>query len=802
MFKNYLKIAFRKMKHQKIYAFINILGLAIGMAGAMFILLWVHDEQRYDRFHENTDRIYRVYQVFNYGDYHLEQTQTPSVLAARLKEDCPEVKLVTRVRDYREEYLVKADNRKFNEKGLGIADASFFQLFSFPLITGDPATVLAEPFTVAISEKAARKYFGDKEAVGRTLNIFDQDYVVSGVFKDMPNQSHFHLDVLCSFASFERYQQVNWGINVFKTYVLLKESSQREALESKLTDIVKNHMFTSRERYESVIAKGDYTKFLLQPLTDIHLNSNLLWEFEVNGNRTYVRFFTIIAVFILLIAGINYMNLSTARSAGRAKEVGIRKTVGSTRRSLIRQFLLESIFMSLTGWLLSIVILIVLMPVFRILVGKPWLHVPFFDKPMLLLPLVITAGLIGWIAGVYPAFFLSSFKPAAVMSGKLSKGMKRSGLRSSLVVFQFSLSVLLLVSTLVVQKQMHFIQEKNLGYKQEEVIVVQTYGELDQKLEVLKETIGRNPSVVSLSASSSVPGKEFDNIGMGLEGTNSSYGTNMYIADADFLETLEMEMVEGRFFSEKIPTDEQAVILNESMAHKLAENDLLSKRMKIWVGGEGQEPFNIIGIIRDFHYESFHETIKPLVIVKLNGLTPWPEAYLSIRVRTGNIRETLKTIREAWETVLPGTPFEYTFLDSIYNAQYWNEVRTGQVFTIFTLFAIFVACLGLLGLASFAVEQRTKEIGIRKVLGATAKRLIMLLSGEFVRWIVLANLIAWPLAFWIMSRWLRNFVYRTEIGIWPFVFSTLIMLGVTVLTVGYHSVKAVLANPVKSLRYE
>ncbi len=802
MFKNYLKIALRNINRQKIYAGINILGLAIGMAGAMFILLWVHDELSYDRFHEKAGRIYRAYQVFHYDDYHLKQTQTPGILATKLKEECPEAELVTRVRGYREEYLVIADERKFNERGLGIADEAFFQLFSFPLVTGDPRTILVEPYTVAISEKAAKKYFGDSEAVGRVLTIFDTDYSITGIFEDMPNNSHFHLDVLCSFASFQRYQEPTWGLNVFKTYVLLREGGRVEALEDKLTDMVKNHMFDSPERYETVIAKGNYTKFPLQPLTDIHLDSHLLWEFETNGNRTYVQFFTIIAVFILLIAAINYMNLSTARSAGRAREVGIRKTVGSTRPSLVRQFLVESVMTSLLALLFSLAALHVLMPVFRNLVGKSWLKIPYMENPILLIPLIILSVLIGVIAGIYPSFFLSSFKPVSVLSGTFSRGLKRSRLRNGLVVFQFSLSILLLVATLVVKKQMDFIQNRKLGYDQEQMVVVQTFGELDRNLPVFKKALLQDPSVVSVSASSSVPGKGFTNIGMGLEGTNSSQGTNMYIADANFLDAMQMEMAEGRYFNKEIPTDRQAVIINESKARDLAVDDLLSKRMMIWVGGEGRVPFHIIGIIKDFHYESFHEPVKPMVMVKLNGACPWPEAYVSIRVRTGDIRGVLSRIRETWEAVMPGIPFEYSFLDAIYNEQYQNEERTGRVFTIFTLTAIFVACIGLLGLASFAVERRTKEISIRKVLGASVHGLVLMLSGEFARWVAIANLIAWPVAYYAMTHWLQNFAYRTNLSVWPFILSALLMLGLTGLTVSYHAIKSAMARPVDALRYE
>ena len=802
MFRNYLTVAWRKMTRQKIYTLINVSGLAIGMAGAMFILLWVRDERSYDRFHENADRIYRVSQTFHYGDYHLEQTQTPTILAVTMKDECPDVEVVTRVRGFRAERLVKAGEKKINERGLGIADGSFFRLFSFPLIAGNPATVLAEPYTAAISESAAKKYFGDLEAIGRILTISDQDYAVTGVFKDMPGQSHFHLDVLCSLASFEEYRQPAWGINAFKTYVRLREGARREALESQLAGIVKNHMFDSPERYAAVTAKGDYTKFSLQPLTDIHLKSQLLWEFETNGNGTYVGFFTIIAVFILLIAAINYINLSTARSVGRAREVGIRKTVGSTRPSLVRQFLLESTLTSLLAFLLSLAALHVFWRAFCSLVGKPWLRVPYLENPIELIPLIILAVAIGAVAGIYPSLFLSSFKPISALSGKFSRGRKRSGLRNGLVLVQFSLSILLLVATMVVHKQMVYIQTRNLGYSQEQVVVVKTYGELSQKLSVLKDALRLRPSIVSVSASSSAPGTGFTNIGMGLEGTDSSAGRNMYIVDADFLDVLKMEMAEGRFFDHHTPTDGRAVVINQSLARELGGGDLLSKRMRIWSGGEGDVLCPIIGIVKDFHYESFHEPIKPLAIVMLDGSFSWAESYVSIRVRTADMTKTLAEIRKTWESIVPGTPFNYSFLDSLYDAQYQNEARTSRVFTIFTLLAIFVAFIGLLGLASFAVEQRTKEISIRKVLGASVHGLVLMLSGEFARWVTSANLVAWPLAYYLMSRWLRSFAYRTEIGLFPFLLSALLMLSVTGLTVGYHALKSAAANPVASLRHE
>ena len=801
MITNYLKIAFRCIKRRKIYSFINIIGLAIGMAAAMLILLWLRDECSYDRFHANADRIFRAVQVFHYDDYHLETANTPAILAPTILEACPEVELVTRVKGYQDDYLVIADGKKFNESGMGIADEAFFTLFSFPLIEGNPRTVLSEPQTVVISKRAAEKYFGNSAAVGRTLTIFDEDYLISGIFKSMPDNSHFHLDVLCSFVSFEQYQEPQWGLNAFKTYALLREGSSIHALQDKLDNIVKNHMFDSDERYEATLAKGNYTKFPLQPLTDIHLRSNLLWEFETNGNGTYVQFFTIIAVFILLIAVVNYTNLTTAQSASRVREVGIRKTVGSTRTSLVRQFLIESILTSLIALILALIFIQMLLPAFRQLVGKSWLQISYIQNPLGLPALVALAVLIGVTAGLYPSFFLSSFKPAAVLGGRFSLGLKNSILRNGLVVFQFSLSIILLVATLVVQKQMAFVQSQNLGFDRDQVVVVETFGELGQKLSTLKETLLRNPLVVTVSASYSVPGSTFTNIGSRFEGTESWRGTNLFIVDQDFLNVMQLEMVEGRFFSKEIPTDRQAMILNESKARELGVDDLLNKRIEMWVG-DRNEWFHIIGIVKDFHYESFHEPVKPLEIVMLHGICPWTESFVSVRIHTGNVRVTMAHIRKSWEKIMPGTPFEFSFLDTIYNDQYQNEERTGRIFTIFTFFALFVACLGLLGLASFAAEQRTKEIGIRKILGASVPGIILMMSKEFIRWVLIANIIAWPIAYFIMLRWLQSFAYRSDIGLLVFILSGFIAMVIALLTVSFQAIKAAIANPVDSLRYE
>ncbi len=803
MFKNYIKTALRNIKKQKSFAVLNVLGLALGISATLLITIWIQAELSYDRFHANADRIYRITQSFLYDGDGLHQTQTPGILAKTLKDQCPEIESATRVRNFNEGTLIRAGEKRIFETRHGYADEAFFKVFSFRLRKGNPATVLSSPHTAVLSETAARKYFGSQDPIGRTMNVFEKDFRITGVYEDMPDNSHFHLDVLCSIASFPRYNEPHWGINAFKTYALIKKGASVEAFQEKLKQIVKNNMFGSEEDYLKTLAKGNMKSLPLQKLTDIHLQSNLLWEFEPNGSGRYVKYLSFIAALILIIAIINYVNLSTARSAGRAKEVGIRKVHGSTRNSLIRQFILESVLMTQIALILSLGIVQSFMPSFRNMVGKPNLHASFIHHPMVLIGLIALAVLVGIAAGIYPALVLSSFHPIAVLRGRFSGGLKKSFLRNALVVFQFSASIILIVGTIVVKKQMDYAQSKSLGYDREQVVVLNTYGEIGDRLAAIKEKLKQNPSIVSISASTSVPGKSFDNIGISLEGTDVWKGTNMIAVDNDYLELMGMKMAEGRFFSSAYATDRQAVVLNESKARALGAKNLLNKIMYIWVGSQrGNLPFRIIGIVKDFHYESFHEEVKPMAMVMTPGEAEWGESYLSVRFRTENVNATMTALKKAWDEAYPGHPFEYAFMDSIYDELYKNEARTGNVFSLFTVFALFVACLGLFGLSSFAVVQRTREIGIRKVLGATARGIFLKLSADFSKGVVAANILAWPAAYLLMNNWLESFAYRIDLQWWMFAVAGLLALLISLLTVSLQSIKAALANPAASLKYE
>lgn len=801
MFRNYIKIALRNFRKRKVYTTINLMGLAIGVYSVIFILLWVNDEMSFDQFHEKADRIYRVSQRFDNQGQITHQTQSASVLAKTIEDICPEVEMATRIRGFSRGTLVTVGDKKFNETRHGATDEKFFNVFSFDLLMGDPSKALAEPNTAVLSESAAIKYFGNEDPIGKTFKMYEEDFVVAGLYKDMQPNSHFHFDMLFSIASFgEPTAGQEWWWNNYKTYVVLREGADTKLLEEKLTDIVKLYFHSSEEEYLKNVNSGHYTTLPLQKLTDIHLKSHLLWEFEANGNESYVQFLSFIALFILVIAIVNYVNLSTANATGRALEIGIRKSVGSTRSALVRQFIVESVLTSIIAFVIAILLVFLMMPMFKEIVGKSWLSLSLLSSPLMIGLVIGFAFLVGLISGIYPSIVLSSYEPISVIRGKLTSGNHRSGLRNTLVVFQFAMSIILLIGTFVVSEQMDYTQEKKLGFDKEQVLVINTLGEMGDRIGVFKEELRKSPSVIGVSASTSVPGKRFNNLGSGLEGTDRGQATNLYGVDDEFEDVFKIELFKGRFFTKEIASDSQAVVITETMAKLWGVEEINGSRMNISI--RGFTPFNIIGIIKDFHYESFHEEIRPLEMVMIPGLADWNESYISIRLNTKNVLQSVEMIEDTWSSLLPGIPFDYSFMDDIYNQQYNNEKRTSDVFSIFTILALFVACLGLVGLTSFALEQRTKEIGVRKVLGASIEGLVAKLSGEFTRWVIVANLISWPLAYFIMDAWLASFAYRIDLELWMFLVSGLSALAISLITVSLQSVRAATRNPVNSLKYE
>ncbi|MCJ7581288.1 MAG: ABC transporter permease [Candidatus Aminicenantes bacterium] len=792
MIKNYLKIALRNIKRRKIYSFINITGLAIGMAAATVILLWVQDELSYDKFHEKAQRTYRISTRIRLGDTLIDQAQTPGILPMTLKNDFPEIEQTVRIG-----FPIKASgqykDKIFMESNILPADSTFFDVFSFKLIKGDKKSTLEKPETIVITEATAQRYFGNEDPIGKVITLADEyELSVTGVIENIPRNSHFHFDMLLSMATLPQSRSTSWRENDFRTYIVLQEGFPVDQFAAKLPDIVYTYIL---EGDLSWVAKGNSFEYYLQPLTDIHLKSNIIGEFEPNGNMIYVYIFSLTAVFILLIACMNFTNLSTAKSMNRAKEIGIRKVVGSVRGQLIFQFLTESFLLSFIALLVGIVIAWFTLPLFNNLVGKQ-LHLFFFSNFFSIPLLICLALVVGFVAGGYPAFYLSSLKPILTIKGKSREGMKNSGLRNILVVLQFSITIVLFIGTFIVGKQLKYFQNTRLGFDKDQVIVVKNIPSLGNQIKAFKETLLANPGISSVAGSYSLPGGHFVNAGFKPENAESIL-LNIGLCDPEFIEALQLEMVQGRFFSPDFPTDKTAVILNETALKLLNWDEPIGKKLTSL-----DKTFHVIGVVKDFHYESLHQTVKPMALVNLSLGLPWPESFVSVRTNSGNINKTLTFIENNWKTFAEGKPFEFFFLDEHYGKLYANEKQTGMVFMIFSFLAIIIASIGLGGLAAYSAEQKSKEIGIRKVCGACFSNIILLLYRKFIPWIILANLVAWPTAYIMMSKWLHNFAYRITISFWPFVISAILALIIAVVSVSYQSIKAAVLNPVDSLRHE
>jgi len=803
MIKNYLKIALRNIIKHKGISSINIVGLAIGIACSILILLFVAHELSYDKFHEKADRIYRLAIRASIGDTKINQTYSSSETFRRLFVDFPEIEKGVKILRLGRTPVTLGE-LTFYESGFFAVDSTFYEVFSIPLIYGNPQTVLKEPNTMVISKDTAMKYFGETNAVGKILRAdFSYgagsiDFKITGVSENVPDNSHFHYNLIISSASFpDAINETEWSANNFITYLLLKEGISQQWLDEKLVDFTRRHM--GGERFDAWVAQDNYWEYYLQPITDIHLNSDLNGEFEANGNKTYVLIFSVISVIILLIACTNFMNLSTAKSSIRAKEVGLRKVVGSSRSKLTLQFLGESVILSFISLALGLIIIQILLPAYRNFIGRQ-LHMHYFDNFMVIPSLLALGLLVGVISGSYPAFFLSSFKPISTLRGKISSSKGSSMLRNALVIFQFAISIFLIIGTLVVFQQLKFFQNTKLGFEKEQVLVVLNPGAQENNVTPFKETLRKYRDVSNVSGSTTLPGKSFSNIGFGAEGIEKSFTLNLCVCDYDFLDTLKLELAQGRFFSKEYGTDSHAAVLNEKAVKLLGWEDPIGKKINNWSTNRGD--FTVVGVIKDYHYESLYQEIRPQALFLSGGYYQNVESYISVRLNTKNVSETIKYIGNTWNDFAPGKPYEYSFLDKDYDNLYINEMQTRSLFSIFSFLAIFIACLGLFGLASFVADRKTKEIGIRKILGASVPRIVRNLNKSFVIWVLIANLIAWPAAWYVMNKWLQNFAYRIDLSLWMFILAALLALIIALITVSFHTIKAALKNPVDSLRYE
>ncbi len=807
MLKNYFKIAFRNLQKYKSYAFINIFGLAVGLASCILIALYVQDELGYDDFHEHAERIVRLVEDRNDEGRESRLAITYGPLAPALEEDVAAVEHTVRVLPF--SLLVHRDaTTKFQEDQFVFVDSTFFEVFSFPLLQGDARTALEAPFSVVLTASAAHKYFGTASPVGRTLQARDDDdtydFRVTGVVPDPPANTHLRFDFLASFSSMKTIyggwvdDPQNWEHPPLYTYALLAEGADANALEAQLPALARKHMGERRTATRSLHA---------QPLTDIRLHSSREYELTPGSDITYVYIFSVIGFFILLIACINFMNLATARAASRTREVGMRKVMGAHRPQLVRQFLGESILLATLALVLAVVLVELFVPVLNAVSGKTLgvgalMH---WSTPLVVLGIVLVVGL---LAGSYPAFYLSGFRPARSLKGARAAGATGAAtLRKGLVVFQFAITIILVIGTAVVFSQLNYLQNERLGFDKEHVVLVPLRA-LDNQFNhaSLKEAWKQLPDVQHVTASSGMPGLNtglYDFMVKPENAAQDSLELMTLTVDHDYAETYGLEIVEGRDFSEDFSTDAaEGFLINQSAARKLGWTDPVGEKLtlQVWFNGEVQKTGTVVGVIKDFQYHSLHRAIDPMLIHIFPNTYYYD--YLSIRLRPGNMPERLAALERAWNQFNPERPFEYTFLDEKFDALYRAEERLSLLFGYFSILAILIACLGLFGLAAFTTEQRTKEIGVRKTLGATVGGIVLLLSTDLLKLIAVAFVVGAPLAYLVMNRWLEDFAVQVEMSWGIFLLVGLTTLGIAWLTVGYHAVRAALSDPVKALRYE
>lgn len=795
MLGNYIKIAFRNLTRQKGYSFINILGLAVGMAAFILIMLWVNFELSYDKFHEKADRTFRFHVHALIGSTEINQTGTSNPMSIQLAKDFPQIEHIMKMDDWTN-MLVTVDDKSFASTAL-IVDSTFFDVFSFTLLNGTQENVLNKPNLVVLTESAAKRYFGNQDPINKSFNFNGMmDVTVSGIMQDFPPNSHFRGDFLLSLLSDPSIQGAGWTTNNYSTYITLHEGVTKEEMEALFPEFTRQNMSGGNlERFDQWIANGNFWNLYLQPLTSIHLHSHLNGEFEQNGNAAYVYIFAVVAVFILLIACVNFMNLTTARSSKRAREVGMRKVVGSTRQQLMRQFIAESMLASFIALGFAILLIEIALPAFSNFTGKI-LDLNYFGNLSILPMLIAVAVIVGLISGTYPAFILSSFKPVSILKGSGAQKSGSSILRNILVVLQFATSIALIAGTLIVGAQLDYFQNKQLGFNKEQVLVINSPGQYGRDSVQFKEALKKHSSVKYVAGANTLPGRSFSNIGFNAEEVGN-ITLNMCWAEYDYLNTLQLEMAEGRFFSEDFPTDSSAMIINESAARLLAYDDPIGKTIS-----NGRNRLHVIGVVKDYHYESFHTKIRPMALVKLGGTWTRRERLVTIRFESENVKDVVNYAQQMWDEHVGNIEMQYTFFDEEYSRIYRNEMQTGKIFSTFSMLAILIASLGLFGLASYTAEQRTKEIGVRKVLGASETNIVVLLSKEFAKWVLTANIIAWPAAWFVMNLWLENFVYRTDINIMVFIYASIIALVIAMLTVSGQALRAALTNPAKALKYE
>ncbi len=811
MLRNYFKIAWRNLLKNKTFSIINIFGLAVGLCCFLLISLYVIDELSYDRHFKNANRIYRINSDINFGGSEMKMSQSSDPMGAILKKDYPQVEQFTRLYTNYGSNFIKKGTEFINEQRIAHADSTFFDMFSIPVFDGNPKTALDAPNTIAISKSTAQKYFQTSKAVGKSLEVGVTQktiYNVTAVFEDMPSNSHFDFDFICSMDNVN-YDWGNFTSHNFSTYVRLAEGVDYRTFNKKFDEVIERYILPKLSQLLNIKnldefkKTGNSLKYTLFPMTDIHLKSDRDFEIGVGGDIQYVYIFGAVALFLLLIACINFMNLSTARSSSRAKEVGIRKVLGTERQSLIGQFLSESILTSFISMILALLMIAFLLPIFNEISAKTFSISNLFGFKffpfLVILPLIV-----GLIAGYYPAFFLSSYQPIKALKSNLNVGFSKSNLRSVLVTFQFAVSLTLIIFTIIIYQQLHYIQTKNVGFNKDQVLVLIGTGALKENQEAFKNEIAQLAGVKSATGAQFLPvsNSSRNNNTFSKEAVmNEQSGFNMQVwrIDYNYITTLGMEMAHGRNFSKEFGSDSSGLIINETTAKMLGYKDPIGKKLYT-SDGDGTDmnvTYTIVGVVKNFHFSSLRENIGPLCMklgVNRNGL--------AFKVNTSDMPNLLSQIESKWEKAAPDMPFLHSFLDDSFNEMYRAEQRIGKVAIIFAFLTILIACLGLFGLVTYMIEQRIKEIGIRKVLGASVASIVGILSLDFLKLVLISIFIGSPVAYFAMNYWLRDFASRIDIAWWVFVLAGFSAITIAILTVIFQATKAALSNPLESLKTE
>lgn len=807
MLKKLLKHSIRAFNRQKGYVFINLLGLSIGIACSLTIALYIVHELSYDKFNDKKDRIYRVVLNGKIGGQEVTVSSTASPVGPTMAREFPEVEDFTRL-DVWSETIVKNYDQSFTENGFVEADSSFFSVFSLPLVKGNKKTALNEPHTLVLSETTAKKIFGNDDPMDKMLKIGTDTvlYRVTGIMKDVPEAMHFNANIVASFMTNRRANDNQWLSNSFNTYVVLKPNTSPKQVETKIAAMLKKYIGPELQKFMGIsfdefIAKGNKYRMFLQPLLNVHINPSIQHDVKPATDPKYLVIFGSIALLIIVIAAINFMNLSTAQASKRAKEVGMKKVSGASRGTLVGQFLTESVMMAFLSLLIALIIIAASLPYFnRIL--ETHLSVGFLTEWWTIPFLLLLTIFVGLLAGSYPAFYLSSFSPYVVLKGTLRNSMKNGRLRSVLVVLQFSISIILIVGTLIMFRQIQFMLKKDLGFNKEQLMVITRAESIGNKVKPFKEALSKIPGVIKSASSTAVPGHNNNNNGYMMEGrSDESFLLQTNWVDCDFFETYGIKPSTGRFFSDSMQTDKDACIVNESAAKKYNITNLSASRFK--AGGDKPDEeilMPVIGVAKNFHFESLQTEIAPYMFRFKNENNNW--GYISVRISPANAGSTIREIEKVWKEYTDNDPIQYFFMDQDFSRMYKQEKQSAQLSILFSILAILIASLGLFGLTSFTIEQRTKEIGVRKALGASVTGIFYLISKEIMILVSVSALIAWPFIYYVGKNWLMNYYYRINLGMADFLIGFLVAIVIALFTISYRTINAARLNPVVSLRYE